>query len=188
VTLLGGSTALAAVGARVDQVREGSYAATLATARARIAAFDAKSNESLTLIARGSGSAFEKAWVSSSKVVTDQSAASARLSGNAAGMGGLWAGYVTTHQQIRNTDDIEGKWENAVTQAIGTGANTANATFAAFDARSGSALTSSSRAASDSLDAPRIWLLLAAWLGLLAGVAAAALSWWGVSIRLEEYR
>ena len=187
VTLLAGTLALAAVGSRVGQVRDGSYAATLATATARIAAFDAKSNESLTLIARGSGSAFEKAWVSSSKVVTVQSKASAGLSPDAVGMDGLWAGYVGTHKKIREADDA-GRWEGAVTQAVGTGANTANATFAAFDARSGAALTSSTRAASDSLEAPHVWLLLAAWLGLLAGVAAAALAWWGVSIRLEEYR
>ena len=188
VTLLGGSIALAAVGSRVGQVRDGSYAATLATATARIAAFDAKSNESLTLIARGSGSAFEKAWVTSSKVATDQSAASARLSPDAVGMGGLWADYVGVHQQIRNTDDKEGQWEKAVQQAIGSGAKSSNVTFAAFDTRSGAALTSSSRATSDSLEAPHTWLLLAAWLGLLAGVAAAVAAWWGVAIRLEEYR
>ena len=48
VTLVIGSISLATIGSRVDDVRTGSYAATLATAKARIAAFDAKSNESLT--------------------------------------------------------------------------------------------------------------------------------------------
>jgi len=187
VTLVVGSISLAAVASRVDQVRTGSYAATLATAKARIAAFDAKSNESLTLIARGSGSAFQKAWVSSSKVVTDQSAASARLSSDAANMGTLWASYVNIHTQIREADD-GGQWEKAVSQAIGSGATSANVTFDAFDAKSGAALTSSSQAASDSLAAPRTWLSIAAWLGLLVGIAAAVSAWWGVSLRLEEYR
>ena len=187
VTLVVGSISLGAVGSRVDEVRKGSYAATLATATARIAAFDAKSNESLTLIARGSGSAFEKAWVSSSTVVTAQSAASARLNGNAAKMGGLWAGYVQTHTQIRKTDDL-GNWELAVKQATGSDPQSANATFDAFDSSSSAALTSSSRAVADSLDAPRTWLPFAAWLGLLVGVAAAVSAWWGVSLRLEEYR
>ena len=188
-TLVVGSIALAGVGSRVGEVRDGSYAATLATATARIAAFDAKSNESLTLIARGSGSAFEKAWVSSSKIVTDQSASSDRLSDDAAAaaMSGLWAGYVKTHTAIRKADD-GGQWETAVRQATGAGATSANATFDAFDTRSGAALTSSSKAASDSLDAPRAWLPFAAWLGLLVGVAAAISAWWGVSLRLEEYR
>ena len=43
--------------------RTARFAAVNAAAQARIAANDAKSNESLTLIARGSGAAFEEAWV-----------------------------------------------------------------------------------------------------------------------------
>jgi hypothetical protein len=187
VTLVIGSISLAAIGSRVDTVRTGSYAAALATAKARIAAFDAKSNESLTLIARGSGSAFEKAWKASSEVVTAESATSARLSGDAAKLGGLWAGYTQSHTQIRKADD-GGNWEGAVTQAIGSGPQSANATFDEFDSSSGATLTSSSGAASDSLDAPRTWLPFAAWLSLLVGIAAAVSAWWGVSLRLEEYR
>jgi len=187
VTLVIGFILLGSVGSRVGTVRDGSYAATLATATARIAAFDAKSNESLTLIARGSGSAFEKAWKGSSKAVTDQSAAAAQLNNDAAKMGGLWKAYVDIHKQIRAKDD-GGKWEGAVQQAIGSGPTSANATFNAFDAGSAAALTSSSRAAADSLDAPGSWLPLVAWLGLLVGIAAAMSAWWGVSLRLEEYR
>jgi hypothetical protein len=102
-------------------------------------------------------------------------------------MGGLWKAYVDTHKQIRAADD-GGQWEAAVSQATGKVAKTANATFDAFDSSSGAALTSNSRSASDSLDAPRTWLPLAAWLGLLVGIASAASAWWGVSLRLEEYR
>ncbi len=187
VTLVIGIIVLASVGSRVNTVRDGSYAATLATAQARIAAFDAKSNESLTLIARGSGSAFEKAWRASSTVVTGQSAASARLGRNDANLGELWKAYTATHDQIRKADD-SGKWEAAVKQAIGSGPTSANATFGAFDTGSAAALASSSSSAADSLDAPRTWLAIAAWLGLLVGIAAAVSAWWGVSLRLEEYR
>ncbi len=187
VTLVVGAISLAAVGSRVSAVRDGSYAATLATATARIAAFDAKSNESLTLIARGSGSAFEKAWVGSSKIVADESTTAAGLSSEAAKMGGLWKAYMSTHTKIRTADD-GGQWEQAVSQATGSGATSANTTFDAFDSSSGAALTSNSHSASDSLDAPRTWLPFAAWLGLLVGIASAASAWWGVSLRLEEYR
>jgi hypothetical protein len=187
VTLVIGSISLAAIGSRVDEVRSGSYAATLATAKARIAAFDAKSNESLTLIARGSGSAFQKAWLTSSSLAAGQSTTAGRLSEGAAKMSVLWAAYSDTHKQIRAADD-GGNWEGAVTQAIGSDPKSANATFDAFDSSSGAALTSSSGAASDSLDAPRTWLPFAAWLSLLVGIAAAVSSWWGVSLRLEEYR
>ena len=192
VTLVIGVIALSAVGSRVNQVRTGSYAATLATAKARIAAFDAKSNESLTLIARGSGSDFQKAWVASSKVVTDESAAAARVSTDAAKLGGLWVNYEETHGLIRKADD-GGQWEQAVQLATGTSATSAgglsaNVSFDAFDASSAAALTSSSRSASDSLDGPRTWLPFAAWFGLLVGLGTALSAWWGVSLRLEEYR
>ncbi len=69
VTLLIGVVGLVGVGNKVDTVRDGVYAATLSTAQARIAGFDAKSNESLGLIARGSGAAFETAWKASNDVV-----------------------------------------------------------------------------------------------------------------------
>lgn len=187
VTLGIGVIVLSAVSSRVGTVRDGSYAATLATAKARIAAFDAKSNESLTLIAHGSGSAFEQAWKSSSGVVAAQSATAARLNSDAANLVGLWNTYAATHVQIRALDD-GGNWDQAVAQAIDSGPASANAQFNAFDAQSSAALTSSSKAASDSLDAPRIWLALLGWLGLLVGIAAALSAWWGVSLRLEEYR
>jgi hypothetical protein len=128
-----------------------------------------------------------QAWASSSKVVTQQSAAAGKLTNDAANMSGLWAAFVATHKKIRAADD-GGNWDGAVTQAISNGPSSANARFNAFDARSGTALASSSKAASDSLDAPRIWLALLGWLGLLVGIAAAVSAWWGVSLRLEEYR
>jgi len=187
LTLVIGSISLASVGSRVGTVRDNSYAATLATAKARIAAFDAKSNESLTLIARGSGAKFEKAWLRSSGSVAALSATSANLSSDAKSMSGLWKKYVGVHQKIREADD-GGGWEAAVKQAIGNGPTSSNATFDAFDAASGAALTSSSRTAIDSLDTPRTWLPFAAWLALLVGIAAAVSAWWGVSLRLEEYR
>ena len=49
VTMVVGTVGLLAVKGNVDTTRDGVYAATLSTAQARIAGFDAKSNESLTL-------------------------------------------------------------------------------------------------------------------------------------------
>ena len=48
------------------------YAATLSHGAGPDRGFDAKSNESLTLIARGSGAAFEKAWQASAAAVDDR--------------------------------------------------------------------------------------------------------------------
>ena len=74
------------------------------------------------------------------------------------------------------------------TLATGTGPGTGNATFAAFDTSSDAQLAALSGQTSQQLDDAGGWLPLAGALGLLAGVVAAACAWWGVSLRLEEYR
>jgi hypothetical protein len=187
VTLVLGTVGLLSVKQSVDTTRDGVYAATRSTAQARIAGFDAKSNESLTLIARGSGAAFEKAWQASSSAVK---AEVARLGQNpaAAGRDPLpWGAYADAHAQIRALDDA-GDWEGAVKLATGQEDATGNATFAAFDTASDQQLTGLSDQTSQQLDGTGGWLPLAGVLGLLAGVIAALCAWWGVSMRLEEYR
>ena len=79
-------------------------------------AFDAKSNESLTLIARGSGSAFEKAWQASSAAVTTEPASSTRTRRPRACDPLPWKAYADVHQEIRRLDD-GGDWEKAVALA-----------------------------------------------------------------------
>ena len=46
-----------------DELSDGSFQSVVDGSSARTAANDAKANESLRLIARGSGAAFEEAWV-----------------------------------------------------------------------------------------------------------------------------
>lgn len=187
VTLVVGAAVLVRVSNRVEEAQSGVYAATLSTAQARIAAFDAKSNESLTLIARGSGAAFEKAWQASDAVVT---AELGELGQNDAssGLDPLpWSDYTAVHQQIRTLDD-SGDWEGAVELATGTGSGTGNATFAGFDASSAEQLAGLSDQTGQQLDEAGRWLPLGGALGLLAGLLAAGCAWWGVSQRLEEYR
>lgn len=187
VTLVVGTVGLLGVKQSVNDIRRGVYAATLSTSQARIAGFEAKSNESLTLISRGSGSGFEKAWqVSAAAVRTDLAElAKTSVSSNPAPL--PWSDYATVHQKIRALDD-SGDWEGAVTLATGQGSGTGNATFATFATASDGQLTSLSRATSEQLDATGGWLPVAGVLGLLAGVIAAAFAWWGVWLRLEEYR
>lgn len=187
VTLVAGTIGLLSVRQSVDTTRAGVYAATLATAQARIAGFDAKSNESLTLIARGSGSAFEKAWQASAAAVTSQLG---QLDANpvSTGLDPLpWDAYAAVHRQIRSLDD-GGDWEGAVALATGQDAASGNATFAAFDTASDEQLTNLSTQTAQQLDGTGGWLPFAGVLGLLAGVVAALCAWWGVSMRLEEYR
>ena len=185
VTTVVGTVGLLAVKGNVDTTRDGVYAATLSTAQARIAGFDAKSNESLTLIARGSGAAFEKAWQASSDAVK------AEISGLEATAPGLtplpWNGYATAHENIRKLDN-DGDWEGAVALATGQDPKSGNVTFAAFDTSSGDQLSALSDQTAQQLDDTGGWLPFAGVLGLLAGVIAALSAWWGVSLRLEEYR
>jgi hypothetical protein len=187
VTLVVGTVGLLAVKQNVDSTRDGVYAATLSTAQARIAGFDAKSNESLTLIARGSGGAFEKAWQASATAVTSELT---ELGQNPAssGLSPLpWSDYASAHERIRALDD-GGDWEGAVELATGLGPDTGNTTFAAFDTASDGQLSALSGQTSQQLDDTGGWLPVAGALGLLVGVIAAVCAWWGVSLRLEEYR
>ena len=186
-TLVAGAAGLLAVKSDVDTTRDGVYAATRSTATVRTAGFDAKANESLTLIARGSGAAFQEAWLASSELV---GAELTNLEDNPAGGSldpQLWADYVAVHEEIRALDD-SGDWDAAVALATGTGEGTGNTTFAAFDADSAEGLDSLSRQTADQLDGTGGWLPVAGVLGVLVGLLAAGLSWWGISQRLEEYR
>lgn len=186
--VLAASTAvLGSVGRRVGDVRSGSYAAARALSEARIAAFDAKANESLTLVSRGSGAGFEVAWKASSATTTAQLAQAVRAGAGDADLPRLWASYASQHQQIRRLDDA-GQWEQAVAAATSRASGSANATFAAVDSRSAQRLTAAGNATSSGLRDAGRWLALAAWLGVLAGLGTAALAWWGLSQRIEEYR
>ncbi len=187
VTLAAGTAGLAGISGKVHTVRDGVYAATLSTAQARIAGFDAKSNESLTLIARGSGAPFEASWKASDTVVRTQIA---RLEGNSASadLEPLpWSGYAAVHRKIRTLDD-GGNWDAAVKLATGTTSSSGNTSFARFDTSSDRQLTALGQKTASQLDQAGGWLAFASVLGLLAGIVAALFAWWGVSQRLEEYR
>ena len=126
VTLVLGTVGLLSVKSSVDTTRDGVYAATRSTAQARIAGFDAKSNESLTLIARGSGSAFEKAWQASTPRSRPSSPSSSQNPASASLDPLPWGAYTAVHKQIRTLDD-GGDWEGAVALATGRGRTPATA-------------------------------------------------------------
>ena len=56
----------------VTTLRQGDFKVAVAAAAARTAGNDARSNEALRLIARGSGAAFEAAWVEAAATTTDR--------------------------------------------------------------------------------------------------------------------
>jgi len=187
VFLVVAGVVLASVSSTVGAVDRGSYATSRALAQARIAAFDAKANESLTLVARGSGAAFEEAWLASSTTTGDQLASATSSSSSAVDFTTDWTRYTGAHEQIRAADD-GGDWEGAVALAVSQDADSANAAFSAFDEASTGALTASSTDVGTSLQGARSGLLGMAAVGAVVGLLVAALAWRGIGRRIEEYR
>jgi hypothetical protein len=183
LTTVVGGVALSSASGSASETREDAYSDTLALSRARIAAYDARSNESLTLIARGSGDAYDKAYNASAAVVAEQ-----LNELNDAGLRSRWTDYDEVHKVVRS-HDTKGEWDAAVALAVGKTpeANSVLA-FTEFDTSSGSRLTTTSEAVRTELSAARDGLPPIGWLGLPIGIAAALLVAWGMSQRLEEYR
>jgi hypothetical protein len=167
----------------LKEISSGSFAAVNTAADARINANDAKSNESLTLIARGSGQAFETAWKSSADSVAENLG---RLTDKPE-LVGQWQGYTDVHTQIRALDD-EGQWDKAVAKATGSAKDSSNTVFGAFDSNLAGYLDGVSQEASNSLADEQPVMVVAAVLILLGGFAAALLGRRGVAERLREYR
>ena len=167
----------------LNEISSGSLAAVNTAANARINANNAKSNESLTLIARGSGQAFEEAWKSSANSVSESLG---RLPDQPE-LASQWQAYADVHSQIRALDD-GGQWEKAVARATGSGKNSSNTVFGTFDGNLAGYLDSVSQDASNSLADEQPVMVVAAILILLGGLAAALLGRWGVAERLREYR
>jgi len=178
---------LSSLSGQVRAVSRQSYAVTLEAASARIAGFDAKSRESLTLIKRGSGATIEAQWKSAAATVTEQARKIDALLGGSSDLLGTWTPYARTHARIRALDD-GGDWRKAVALATGSSSSSsANATFQAFDAASARVLEAAGADTAAQLSGHR-WLPLLGALALMVGLLAAAAAWWGIAVRLEEYR
>lgn len=182
ITLIVGSIALASVRERVDDIAAGPFNDVRLSARARIEANNAKSNESLTLIARGSGASFEQAWAGSAQRVVH------RLDGlsDDTSLDELWQTYAQTHTEIRKLAD-GGNWDGAVGQATGHDSASSNVTFGDFDRAVKDYLDRNSDHASADLHQPVTALRLGALLTTLAAAAAAVLSRLGLAARIKEY-
>ncbi|MCV2393043.1 hypothetical protein OEB99_01865 [Actinotalea sp. M2MS4P-6] len=182
-------TAMAGLSSAVRSAELGPYAAARALSEARIAAFDAKSNESLTLIARGSGAAFEEAWQTASGTATERLDEQAATDWTYGGTDPRddWSAYVALHADIRAADD-GGDWDQAVALATSREPGSANAAFAAFDETSTAALDQAGADVTAALDRPRGSTIVLALAGALVGLLVAALSWRGLGTRIEEYR
>lgn len=186
VALVGSLVGLLYSGSSVSSTRTGSYAGVNNAAAARIAAYDAKANESLTLIARGSGQSFETAWASSDTTVRDRLALLDQVRDDGQ-LSREWDAYTAVHRSIRKADD-GGSWDAAVATATGTGDTSSNLHFTTFDASLGSVLDDATASTAGDLSTQTPLLVVAAVLALLAGLTAALLGRRGIATRLREYR
>jgi len=136
VAVIVAASAMVVSQSQANDVRTGDLAQARALSASRVAAFNAKSIESLTLIARGSGSIREPDW----KAEMEKATRSLPI-GNADALAALNA-YAAEHAEIRKLDD-NGNWQAARNRAIATGKSSANAQFDRYAEQTEKALTTS---------------------------------------------
>lgn len=184
-TLFASSNLAGAAGAAEDTLA-GPYAGATAFAGARTAAFDATSNEALTLIARGNGAAFEARWQELAATAADRLEAAAAVDGsNGPAAAAAFDEYREVHTTIRGLDDA-GDYEAAVDAALAVG-NDGDA-FDRFDRISAAGLEALSADTDSTLASARSDIAGQRWLVLVAGFVAAAATFAGFARRIQEYR
>jgi hypothetical protein len=173
--------------AKAKDIRSGAYFATVELATARIDAFDAKSAESLTLIARGQGQAYEARFVSLANNVTAILVDSANRGGaNEAAAKNAFDKYQTMHRLIREEDN-SGHWDQAVS-LVTNNESDSNASFNMFDQTSRNLLEQRSAQVRNDLGTAGDLLMPLAWVALMTGIGAAVAAGLGIISRLREYR
>lgn len=186
VLLVAGISMLVAQSA-ASRAKENSYAATVALANARIAAYAGRSYANITLIYIGTGGDY----LTSQDQYEEQVALAQEELSEAASLGVPVDGQDLTEwsaavSQINET--ALGKWTDAAQQATATTDDSANARFKSFDRATSELLRQQSTEAAGDLRTGRSWLAVSQWLAAVAGAFAAVASWIGVTARLEEYR
>ncbi|TQK72168.1 hypothetical protein [Nocardioides sp. SLBN-35] len=161
-----------------DSLRDGEFQDAVSSAVARTAANDAKANESLRLIKRGSGADNEKKWGEKAAVV-EKKAPAADLAD--------WRTYAERHALIVEADDSN-RWSDAVDIATtGDKEKGATAPFDSFDAALAKSIDEASTAAIDDLRSGRVIALILSGLTLLLGVGAALAVARGIGQRRREF-
>ncbi len=160
-----------------SDLRTGSYDTSFRESTARTAGNDAKANESLRLISRGSGQVYEDRWAVASDTVQENASAETT---------GLWADYVAVHEEIVDLD-TDGQYDEAVALSTTTDAGGSTAALDAFDARSQEIVAESGAQTTDALRDGNTGILVLGIVTLLLSLSAAYLAVWGIGQRRKEY-
>jgi hypothetical protein len=182
VTLFVAATQISGIGTATRDVSRGSFQQAVSLAGITTAANDARANESLTLIRRGSGASTEKAWKADRDQV-EQGLADIRNSE----LTSRWKQYATAHVEVRRLDD-GGGWEDAVKTSTSTTGKGAAGTFDAFDQEVASSRDSAAKSTVETLQGLGGSAPLTAIGVALAALVASWLIVRGVGQRIEEYR
>jgi hypothetical protein len=190
--------ALFSVRAEADQMSKavtGGYARVNALAQARIGAFTAKGDESLTLIGRGNGGAFEtdfKAQMTKVQSFLAQADGLAVLAADrttADNTTAALAAYLRVHAAIRTADD-GGQFDKAVALAVdpSSSVTSANGAFAALDRQLTDGLDASQQEFSRQTSVANNDLTGMTAIVVLVLLGAAILALYGLQQRINEYR
>lgn len=176
VTLIGVGYAAVRSSTNSD-VAAGSLQRAFDGAQIRTAANDAKANEARRLIQRGSGQAFEDAWIAAEAVVDDNLL---RRDGT-----NSWRRYVSAHDEIVALDE-RGDWDAAVTLATDPNAESTRA-LTDFDSEAQTHVTDASLVATEDLrNGGPVAVLLILLTLLVAGAAAGSVTV-GINQRRKEF-
>lgn len=173
---------------RATTAVRGSLTSADLLAQARAAGFDARSNEALTLIARGNGQAYDAQWKVSTSIVETALRTSCERFARGCSALSLYNEYGVAHGKVRSLDD-NGDWDGAVAALTGdTDPNGAPAKFVAFAQSADSDLATDTTDATAALHDSVGSLGALRVLVVLAGLATAVLAAIGYGQRLREYR
>ncbi len=167
---------------RADDAVTGDLFLADRDSQARVGAFQARSDEALTLINRGNGTVneqgFQQARSRVDALVNDGIRASTQRD-----LGNLFDQYVAAHETLRALDTA-GDWDGAVALLIGDSATL----FDNFSADIETSVTSRAADAQRNLADASSGLSAARWAILIGALSAAALVAVGYGQRLREYR
>ena len=183
ISLFVAASTIGAIGAATRNVQQGDFSTAVQLADVTTAANDARANESLTLIKRGSGAAYESKWK------TDDTAVRTALQDvpNGTSLLSQWDAYRAVHTKVRSLDD-NGQWDQAVRLSTSTATDGAASTFAAFDEAASAQRDAASHRAVDALQGQGG---SAPFFAAAIAIAALVASWLvvrGFGQRIEEYR
>lgn len=158
-------------------------------ARARTTTLTARGDETLTLVARGSGADYESSFARRDEQLTDLLAWAGRRSDAPSVTSALehHARWQEVHRQVREADD-QGDYTTAVTLALGRDAGGGASAFDALDDALVDAIGAARSRLTDTMGRARGALGGAVPAVVVLSLLAAAASTFGLWQRLKEYR